>query len=80
MGRYVGHAAIDTSSKFVLEMPGTKISHYATHTSKSTFFKRNTKEYVKNYPSNLHIVTPHGLVGNFVGSFKPNYIHKITKY
>ncbi|WP_409022212.1 hypothetical protein ACE83Q_00605 [Dellaglioa sp. P0083] len=28
----------------------------------------------------IHIVTPHGLPGNFVGSFKPNYIHKITSY
>lgn len=27
-----------------------------------------------------HLVTPHGLVGNFKGSFKPKYIHKITKY
>lgn len=139
----IGHAAIATSSKFVLEMPGP--GRGAAHTSKSAFFKLNTKgkryvavyrikkhptyaahaqnyawnhmykktrpnkyfistnlyhkspsycskyvylayywgatkKAVKYYPSNLHIVSPHGLVGNFVGSFKPNWIHKITSY
>ena len=143
--RYVGHAAIASSSKYIMEMPGKKISKHATHTRKATFFKRHTGDpkYVevyrmKNHPkyakkaatyayrhmylkdnpsymitSNLYhkspsycskyvylaywwgatksalkkyknggqyIVTPHGLTDNFVGSFKPIRIHKISTY
>lgn len=146
-GRFVGHAAIATSSKYILEMPGTKkYSKYenAHHPTKESFFKAHTgknqyvavyriknhphyaddastyaykymykksnpdyfistrlyhkspsycskyvylsyywgakKSSVKYYKSHVHVVTPHGLVGNFKGSFKPSYIHKITKY
>ncbi|BDR60919.1 hypothetical protein [Lactobacillus xylocopicola] len=135
----MGHAAIATSSKYALEMPGKKIS---THTSKATFFRRNsggqknvvvyrikfhtayankaatyaynykyrktnpsyminlyhkspsycskyvylaywwgaTKSALTNYRGIPHIVTPHGLIENFVGSFVPKYICKVTRY
>jgi len=39
-----------------------------------------TKSALIYYKANTHIVTPHGLVGNFQGSFKPTNIHKITSY
>lgn len=141
MGRIVGHAAIATSSGYVLQMTGT--GHKSEHWTKKKFFQTYTKTgyvavyRIKNhpnyskkaasyawnhmyhqtepsyqittnlyhkspsycskyvylaydwgatssavlqYPSYLHIVTPHGLIGNFYGSFKPSYIHKITSY
>lgn len=141
-GKYLGHAAIVTSSKFVLEMPG--YGHTVWHTSKQAFFKSHsgngkfvyvyrikkhpyyakyaqdyawhhmykktrpsynlnpflyqkspsycskyvylayywgaTKKSVKYYSSGIHYVHPHTFIGNFVGSFKPNNIHKITSY
>ena len=48
---YVGHAAIASSSKYIMEMPGKKISKHATHTKKATFFKRHTggPRYVEVY-------------------------------
>lgn len=53
--KYVGHAAIASSSKYIMEMTGP--GHRAEHTSKATFFKRNSgnKKYVavfriKNHP------------------------------
>lgn len=39
-----------------------------------------TKSALISYKTNTHIVTPHGLTGNFKGSFKPTNIHKITSY
>lgn len=138
----IGHAAIASSSKYIMEMPGKKNSKHATHTKKATFFKRHTggpryvevyrikkhpkyankaatyayrHMYLKDNPSYMitsnlyhkspsycskiclscllvggklkkyknggqHIVTPHGLTDNFVGSFKPIRIHKISTY
>jgi hypothetical protein len=32
------------------------------------------------YGATPHIVTPHGLAGNFVGTFKPTNLHKVTSY
>ncbi|GGE33291.1 hypothetical protein GCM10011391_09930 [Pullulanibacillus camelliae] len=139
---FIGHAAIATSSKYVLEMTGP--GHKSDHHTKANFFKRNTKgssyvlvyrikkhptyaknaasyayhhmykgarpsyfisthlyhkdpsycskyvylsyywgakkSSVKKWPEYTHIVTPHGLVGNFKGTFKPNKIHKVTSY
>ncbi|MCI1882247.1 MAG: hypothetical protein LKI94_08665 [Sporolactobacillus sp.] len=140
-GKFIGHAAIASSSKYVLHMPG--YFHYAEHWTKKHFFQHYTsshsyvavyrikkhphysndaasyayhKMYKKSNPwysittrlyhkspsycskyvylsywwgathsaliyyKKAHIVTPHGLVGNFKGTFKPSYIHKITKY
>lgn len=55
MGKYVGHAAIATSSKYVLEMPG--LGHNAEHHEKSYFFRHHSggSNYVlvyriKNHP------------------------------
>lgn len=141
-GKFIGHAAIATSAKYVLQMtgPGHRAEHYAkktffnkytgrssyvavyrveshpTYASKAASYAYNhmykvtnpsyfistnlyhkspsycskyvylayywgaTKNALTYYSSNLHIVTPHGLVGNFKGSFHPAYIHKITKY
>ena len=47
----IGHAAIASSSKYIMEMPGKKISKHATHTKKATFFKRHTggPRYVEVY-------------------------------
>ncbi len=40
-----------------------------------------TKSALKKYKNGgQHIVTPHGLTDNFVGSFKPIRIHKISTY
>ncbi|MBC1923029.1 hypothetical protein HCJ80_12905 [Listeria grayi] len=140
--RYIGHAAIATSSKYVMEMTGPK--HKSEHNTKAAFFKRNTtgskyvlvyrikkhphyaddastyaykhmykkdriqKYYISprlyhkdpsycskfvylsyywgatkssvKYLTEIHIVTPHALIGDFKGTFKPSKIHKITKY
>lgn len=140
--RIIGHAAIATSSKYIMEMPGA--GHRAWYSTKKGFFKRNTgknmfvyvyrikahpkyadkastyaykymyrkdnpkyfistnlyhkspsycskyvylaywwgatKSALISYKANTHIVTPHGLVGNFKGSFAPANIHKITSY
>lgn len=35
----IGHAAIASSSKYIMEMPGKKISKHATHTKKATFLR-----------------------------------------
>lgn len=55
MGKYVGHAAIATSSSYVLEMPG--LFHKAEHHTKAQFFKQHSggSNYVlvyriKNHP------------------------------
>lgn len=55
MGKYVGHAAIATSSKYVLEMPG--FGHNAEHHSKKQVFQQHSggSNYVlvyriKNHP------------------------------
>lgn len=141
-GYFLGHAAIASSSKYVLEMRG--IGYHNEHTTKKDFFERNTRGdayvlvyretkhpnyandaasyayndmyknisiryeittnlYHKNpsycskyvylayywganknmlmfYPMGDHIVTPFGLIGNFIGSYVPEEIHKITSY
>lgn len=141
-GKFIGHASIASSSKYVLHMPG--YGSHAQHWTKKHFFQAYTdgnsyvavyrikkhpnyssdaasyayhkmykksnpsynlnpylydkspsycSKYVylsywwgathsalKYYSSGIHYVTPHGLVGNYKGTFKPSYIHKITKY
>jgi hypothetical protein len=150
-GYFLGHAAIATSSKYIIEMQGSEFARDNNkHTPKKTFFKSHTKgkAYVLVYrmkkhphyandagayafhrfyskkgahkktvhlwyfvPSHLysinpnycsklvyqaywwgatkkalnrfdngHVVTPYGLVGDFLGSYKPAKIHKITSY
>lgn len=41
MGRFVGHAAIASSSKYIMEMPGYRYRR-ARHTTKKLFFKTNS--------------------------------------
>ena len=55
MGRFVGHAAIASSSNYIMEMPGISYGK-AAHTSKATFFKRNSGngKYVAVYRINSH--------------------------
>lgn len=54
MGKYVGHAAIATSSKYVLEMPG--YLHRAEHHTKEYFFKHHSggSNYVLVYRIKAH--------------------------
>lgn len=138
-GKVLGHAAIASSSEYIMEMPG--IGKGAVHTPKSTFFRQHTGNgsyvavyrvkqhpkyaddastfayhnmYLKNNPSyawtanpycispsycskyvylawyygatrssvknysGSHMFLPHSFIGNWSGSFKASYIHKIT--
>lgn len=56
IGRFAGHAAIATSSKYVLEMTG--YGHKAVHTSKAAFFKKHcvggSNDYVITYRIKNH--------------------------
>lgn len=53
-GLFVGHAGVASSSKYIMEMPGS--GKKASHTTKATFFKRNTKggRYVYVYRIKKH--------------------------
>lgn len=45
------------------------------------YWGNKNHSFMHSYPTNFHVVTPHGLIGNFYSSYPsttPEYLYKIT--
>ncbi|GHN45445.1 hypothetical protein ME804_06780 [Lactobacillus delbrueckii] len=75
--KYIGHAAIASSSKYIMEMPGP--GKHATHTPKATFFKRNSGngKYVAVYRIKKH---PHYADDASTYAYKHMYLKTNPSY